>query len=156
VGLPGSLNVNVNLTSGTGPLQGTTTLDIGMGAGNGLVAFSNLRIDSTGTNKQLTASAGALGSAVSSTFTVNPGASTALGIQTQPPASATAGVTFPSATVVRLLDAFGNLVATDSSTVVTASRTSGTGTAALQGTTSVTAVNGSATFANLSYNKAET
>ena len=32
VGLPASLSVGVNLTSGTGPLQGTTSLDIGSGA----------------------------------------------------------------------------------------------------------------------------
>src|SRR5207247_1582851 len=51
-------------------------------------------------------------------------------------------------------DAFGNQANSDSSTVVTATRNAGT--AALQGTTSVTAVNGLATFANLSYNKAET
>src|SRR5262249_30852043 len=36
VGLPGSLNLNVSLTTGTGPLQGTTSVDIGTGAGNGI------------------------------------------------------------------------------------------------------------------------
>src|SRR5678815_2428583 len=47
-----------------------------------------------------------------------------------------------------------NIVTSDSSTVITAVRSAGTAT--LQGTTSATAVNGVATFANLSYNKAET
>src|SRR6185503_13632744 len=37
---------------------------------NGVVSYSDLRIDSAGTNKQLTASASGLTSAVSSTFTV--------------------------------------------------------------------------------------
>ena len=49
---------------------------------------------------------------------------------------------------------FGNAVTSDNSTVITATRH--TGSASLQGTTTATAVNGLATFANLSYNKAET
>ena len=69
VGLPASLNVIVTLTTGTGPLQGTTTLDIGTGAGNGTVSFSGLRIDAAGT-KQLTVSASGLTPALSASFTV--------------------------------------------------------------------------------------
>src|SRR5204863_3906738 len=61
--------------------------------------------------------------------------------------------TFSPAPAIRIVDAFGNLITTSSS-MVTAARN--LGTAALQGTTSVTAVNGVATFANLSYTKAET
>src|SRR5439155_8639490 len=53
-GLPSSLNVTVSLSSGTGPLQGTSTLDIGTAAGNGTATFTNLRIDSAGAGKQLT------------------------------------------------------------------------------------------------------
>jgi len=151
-GLPASLPVSVSLSSGTGPLQGTTTLDIG--AGNGTVAFTNLRIDTVGNNQQLTASASGLSSAVSSTFTVTAGPAANLVIQTQPPTSATAGSSFAPAPIIRLQDAFGNPALTDNSTIVTATRR--IGTAALQGTTSVTAVNGLATFANLSYGKPET
>jgi hypothetical protein len=153
-GLPASLNVAVSLTSGTGPLLGTTTLDIGTAAGNGIAAFSDLEIDAAGTGKQLTAVASGLSNAVSSTFTANAGPAASLALQTQPPVTATAGVAFSPATVIRVLDAFGNLRATDNSTVVTAARNAGT--ASLQGTTSVTAVNGLATFSNLSYTKAET
>jgi len=152
IGLPASVNVNISLSAGTGPLQGTTTMDIG--AGNGTILFNDLRIDAAGAGKQLSVSAGGLSSGSSATFTVTPSAATSLAIQTQPPATTTAGASFSPAPVVRLLDSFGNLVTTDSSTVVTATRNAGT--AALQGTTSVTAVGGLATFANLSYNKAET
>src|SRR5439155_579438 len=120
VGLPASVNVNISLSAGTGPLQGTTTLDIG--AGNGTISFSDLRIDAAGAGKQLSVSAGGLSSGSSATFTVSPSATTSLAIQTQPPATATAGATFSPAPVVRLLDSFGNLVTTDSSTVVTATR----------------------------------
>src|SRR5439155_14447374 len=70
IGLAASQPATVTLSAGTGPLLGTTTLDIGTTAGNGIVSFSDLRIDSAGTNKQLTASASSLTSAASSTFTV--------------------------------------------------------------------------------------
>jgi hypothetical protein len=73
-GLPAHLDVTVTLSAGTGPLQGTTTLDIGTAAGNGTVSYTNLRIDSPGTNKELTASASGLTPAVSNVFTVTAGA----------------------------------------------------------------------------------
>src|SRR5207253_4594738 len=153
-GLPSSLNVTVSLSSGTGPLQGTSTLDIGTAAGNGTATFTNLRIDSAGAGKQLTANASGLTGDVSAAFTVNPGPAAGLAIQTQPPTTVTAGTVFSPAPVIRVVDAFGNLRSSDSSTVITATRN--LGTASLQGTTSATAVNGVATFSNLSYNKAET
>ncbi|HTV62415.1 MAG TPA: autotransporter-associated beta strand repeat-containing protein [Verrucomicrobiae bacterium] len=72
-GLASSVPVTLAITSGTGVLQGRTNLDIGTSAGNGAVAFTNLRIDSAG-NKQLTASAEGLASAVSALFNVAQGA----------------------------------------------------------------------------------
>jgi len=69
VGLAASLGVTVALSSGTGTLVGTTTLDIGTGAGNGTVSFTNLRIDAAGV-KRLTASATGLTSAESDPFTI--------------------------------------------------------------------------------------
>src|SRR5207245_7991804 len=95
-----------------------------------------------------------LSNGVSSTFTVSPAAVAALVIQTQPPASAMAGAVFSSSPAVQLQDAYGNTVAADNSTVVSATRIAGT--AALQGTTTATAAAGLPSFANLSYNKAET
>jgi hypothetical protein len=62
--------VTLSLSSGTGPLQGTTSLDIGTAAGNGTVTFSGLRIDAAGAGKQLTAASAPLTSATSSTFAV--------------------------------------------------------------------------------------
>src|SRR5262249_4537578 len=70
-GLPASRNVALSLTNGSGPLQGTTTMDIGTAAGNGIVSFTDLRIDSAGTNKQLAAAASGLNTGLSSVFTVN-------------------------------------------------------------------------------------
>src|SRR5258708_5181392 len=153
VGLPSSLSLSLSLNQGSGPLQGTPTQDIGTGAGNGTISFADLQIDAAGTNKQLTASANGLSSGSSSLFSVNPSTATSLAIQTQPPSAATAGAVFSPASVIRLLDTFGNLLTTDNSTVVSATRSAGT--ASLQGTTSLAVSGGLATFSNLSYNTAE-
>src|SRR5262249_16532162 len=114
----------------------------------------NLRIDAAGNNKQLSASASGMTTATSSVFSVNPAAAASMAIQTQPPAAATAGAAFSPAPVLQLFDTFGNFVSTDNSTVVTAARN--LGTASLQGTLTATASSGLVTFANLSYNVAET
>jgi len=68
VGLGTHKTVSIALTSGVGPLLGTTNLDIGTAAGNGTVTYTNLELDSSGTNKQLTASATGLTSAISAMF----------------------------------------------------------------------------------------
>src|SRR5262249_37515425 len=70
-GLGASVPVTVTLTSGTGPLLGNPTLNIGTGAGNGTISYTNLEIDTAGTNDQLTASASGLTSGLSSVFSVN-------------------------------------------------------------------------------------
>src|SRR5262249_46227945 len=75
-------------------------------------------------------------------------------ILTQPSSAATAGVPFAQQPAVAIQDAYGNLRSSDNSTVVTAARNAGSGT--LQGNLSATAVNGVATFANLSHNVANT
>src|SRR5262249_36030282 len=98
--LPGTLNVTVRLTNGTGPLQGTTTLDIGTNAGNGTVSFTDLRIDAAGTNKQLRAAASGLNSATSSVFTVSAAAASSLSF-VQQPTDAAAGVAISPAVTVQ-------------------------------------------------------
>src|SRR5207249_3222010 len=75
-----------------------------------------------------------------------------LTIQTQPSTTATAGVVFAQQPVIRIEDAVGHLLTADSSTVVTATRSAGSGT--LQGTLTATASNGLATFTNLAHNVA--
>src|SRR5262249_10303094 len=75
VGLGASKVVTLSLSSGTGPFLGTTNVDLGTGAGNGVTNFTDLRIDTVGA-KQLTASASGLTSAVSSNFTVIKGCQT--------------------------------------------------------------------------------
>src|SRR6185436_10517887 len=118
VGMGSSVGVTLTLSAGTGPLQGTTTLDIGTNAGNGWVSFSSLEIDSAGTNKQLTANAVGFSNAVSSVFAVTPAAGDHLTLLTQPSSSAIAGAVFAQQPVVRIEDTFGNLCSSDNSTMV--------------------------------------
>ena len=80
----------MTLSSGTGTLLGTTTADIGTGAGNGTATFTNLQINVAG-SKTLTATAATvLGFVASNAFTVAPAAASQLVFTTQP-GSATAG-----------------------------------------------------------------
>src|SRR5262245_66259533 len=72
VGLSTSKMVSLTVSSGTGSLLGTTSLDIGTAAGNGIVSFSGLQVSMAGTGKQLSASSTGLTSALSSSFNVNP------------------------------------------------------------------------------------
>jgi hypothetical protein len=73
-GLGSHHSVALTLTSGSGTILGTTTLDIGTSGGNGTVSFTDLEIDMAATNYQLTASSAGLASTSSTVFTVSPGA----------------------------------------------------------------------------------
>src|SRR5207247_3890708 len=90
----------------------------------------------------------------STAIPVTAGAPRKATIQPHPSPPATAGVVLAQQPVIRIEDANGNLRSSDNSTVVTVVRSAGSGT--LQGTLTATAVNGVATFANLSHNVANT
>src|SRR5262249_54492672 len=70
-GLPASKLVTVALSAGSGTLSGTTTMDIGTAAGNGILTFTNLQIDAAGTGKQLTVSSTGFTNGVSASFSVS-------------------------------------------------------------------------------------
>src|SRR5206468_8469202 len=132
-----------------GVLQGSTALN----AVNGLVTFTNLSHLVATTITIDFASPGLPGAGTTSAnIAVSPAPASKLTIQTQPSSTAIAGVVFAQQPVIRIEDQYGNLRASDSSTVVTALRAAGTGT--LQGAASLTAVNGLVTFTNLSHNVA--
>ncbi len=76
-----------------------------------------------------------------------------LKIVRQPAATATAGQAFAAQPAIYEEDAYGNVETGDSTSTVTATST---GTAGLQGPTSVTLAGGVATFSGLFYDKAET
>ena len=92
----------------------------------------------------------------SNSITVSVAAASQLVITQQPSTTATAGVVFAMQPVVKEEDAYGNVITTDSTHMVTAA-TGSQGTASLQGSNlTVTLINGVATFSGLSYDKAET
>jgi len=138
-----SSNVTVALT-GAGTLNGTKII----AASNGVATFSTLSLNQTGTYA-LNITDGVLAAATSSTFTVAPAAASKL-VYTTGPSSTAAGAL--GTLVVSVEDAFNNVVTGDSSTV-TLSVASGSG--ALLGTVSATAVNGVVTFSDLAIHTAD-
>src|SRR5439155_24737490 len=113
--------------AGSGTLQSTLTAT----ALNGIATFTNLA-HTVATNITIAFTSGSLTSATSSAIAVSPAPASKLTIQTQPSATATAGVAFAQQPVIRIEDQFGNLRSSDNGTVVSASRNAGSG--ALQGT----------------------
>jgi hypothetical protein len=143
-----NVTVAIGTNAGGGTLSGTLTVP----ASGGVATFSNLSIDRPGNGYTLTASDGSLTGATSGTFNITaPGADhLAFGVQ---PGDTVAGTAIAPAVTVRVLDQFGNLVTTDTSTVTVAIGTNpGGGT--LSGTLTVPASGGIATFSTLSIDKA--
>jgi len=128
-------------TPGGATLSGTTT----KAATAGVATFSGLSIDQAGMYT-LTASDGALTTAVSSSITISHGAAAKLVFTSQPPASVATGTGFGA--VVTVQDAAGNAVTGNSSQVSVALTTANGAT--LNGTKTVAASNGVATFSGLS------
>ncbi len=141
--------VTATLKSGTGPLQGMTTVTVSGGIGT----FTNLA-DNRAETISLKFSSGSLTNAISNNIVISPATASQLVVHTQPSSTATAGQAFGSQAVVYEEDPFGNLETGDNSTVVSATLESGTGP--LKGTTYVTMSGGVATFTNLADNRAET
>jgi len=140
--------ISLSISSGTGNLSGTTT----QATNNiGVATFDDLSIDLIGA-KKLTATSAGLEPAVSKSFDIKLGPPARLQIQVEPSETATAGLPFLQQPEVWVVDAGGNPVTGDNSTIVTASRLAGSGT--LQGTVVATARRGVASFVNLSHNVA--
>ena len=134
--------VTAMLSSGAGPLAGTTTATVS----GGVARFSNL-IDNTAETISLAFTSGTLTSSATSSIVVSPGAASKLVIHTQPSSSATAGQAFAVQPVIYVEDANGNIETSDNTTVVSVALASGNGLP--EGTTSVTVKDGVATFAGL-------
>jgi hypothetical protein len=142
------VTIALGANPGSGSLSGTQTIS----ATNGVATFSNLSINRTGAGYTLVATASGLGSATSSDFNVNPGTPSRLGFLTQP-SSAGAGATITPPVRVAIQDQFGNTVTNSAASVSLAIGTNpASGT--LSGGGAVGAINGVATFSNLSINAA--
>jgi hypothetical protein len=149
-GFTGSMTVGLGTNPAGGTLAGTTTAT----AVNGVATFATLSIDKVGTGYTLTAAASGLTGATSPGFAITGGPASQL-LFTMQPTTTVAGAAITPAVQVSARDALGNLATgfTGSMTVAIGTNPGG-GT--LAGTTTVTAVAGVATFANLSVNRAGT
>jgi hypothetical protein len=139
-GAGAALTVTATIASGNGSLSGTAAV----AAVNGVATFTNLAITGSGAHTLQFATTSPALTTTSSSFSVGAGAATQLAITTQP-ATAVSGVNFVTQPVVEIRDALGTR--TSSTAAVTATIASGGGQ--LNGTVTVNAVNGVATFTNL-------
>jgi len=146
----GDVTVAFGNNPGGSTLGGTTTV----GAVNGVARFWDLTANKTGTSYWLTATATGLNRATSSVFNITPGAAAQL-VFGQQPGTITGGTIFSPAVKVRALDALGNLASSFSGDV-TMELGVNPGGRPLDGTTTVTAVGGVATFFILSVARANT
>ena len=145
-------NVTLAITAGTGVpgavLSGTTT----MAAVAGVATFPGLSIDKAAIGYKLTASASGLTAATSAFFTINPGSATQLSFTLQPSTTTVATAITPKIEVTAR-DAQGNAATTYTGNVTLAIATN-PGSAVLGGTATVAAVNGIASFSNLTISQA--
>jgi len=144
----GTNSVTVALANnpGGGTLTGTATVNMV----GGVATFGGLSLSKAAIGYTLSATATGLTSATSSAFNITPAAASKLAFLVSP-ASTAAGATLTPAVQVSILDTFGN--ATTSTANVTLTLSTNPGTSTLTGTTTVAAVNGVASFGNLSLDK---
>jgi len=142
---------NVTMAFGNNPGGATLSGTNPVAAVSGTATFFDISVNKTGTGYTFTATGGGLGPIPSTAFDVTPGSATQL-MFTQQPSNAVAGQTIAPAVQVTALDPAGNLVPTFAGNV-TIVFGNNPGGSTLGGTTTVAAVNGVATFSDLSLNK---
>jgi uncharacterized membrane protein len=141
-----AVTIALGANPGGGTLSGTLTVN----ANNGVASFDDLTLTRPGAGYTLTASSGSLTGATSNPFTVE---AVAAALQfVQQPTNVAAGVAINPAITVQVVDSFGNPV-TDSSAPVTLALGTNSGGAKLGGTLTVNAVNGLATFSDITLNR---
>jgi hypothetical protein len=149
-GFTGSVHVALATNPGGATLSGTATLN----AVAGVATFPDLTLDRSGTGYTLTATTTGLTAATSGAITVAPAGASQLVFTTQP-SSISSGNAITPAVVVAVRDPYGNLAmgyAGNITIAIAANPASGT----LAGTTTVAVSAGTATFGDLSIDKAGT
>ena len=139
-------------TGASGKFVNTTVTTSATTNGAGIATATAFTANTTAGAYTVSATASGATSA-SFTLTNNPGTAASMAFGQQPTGTSK-GTTISPAVTVRILDQFGNLTGS-ASVLLTLNPGSVTG-ANLQGTTTVNAVNGLATFSTLSVNKAGT
>ena len=142
-----AITLAIGSSSGGAVLAGTTSV----GAVGGEATFSNISIDTAGSDYTLVASASGLTSATSTSFNITGGAAKKLAFSVQP-SNAEVGVAISPAIQVQVQDAEGNLVSTAKDSITLAIGTN-PGGSTLSGTLTVVAVGGEATFSGISLDK---
>ncbi|MGA8987266.1 hypothetical protein, partial [Aeromicrobium sp.] len=139
-------------TPGTATLACDTTTVVGT---SGLAAFTGCRVDKIGTYSLKAMAPGlTLGTSTNITITVGPAAQ--LGFTTQPSATGTSQVALPTQPAIKIVDAGGNTVTTDTSTVTIALTTPNGATLACTTSNFRAASAGVATFAGCKIDKVGT
>jgi hypothetical protein len=146
-GLPAIVTIALAENPGGGVLSGTLSDD----APGGVAAFTDVSINKSGAGYKFIATSPGFASPTSNAFNIRPAAATKLRF-TVPPSNAVEGASITPAVVVEALDAFDNVDTTFKSPI-TMSLVASNG-ATLLGTTVVTALEGRATFPNLSISQA--
>ncbi len=139
-----SFSGNITIALGNNPAGATLSGTKTVAATAGVASFPGLSINRSGVGYTLTATSGTLISATSNPFNVIPSDPTTLVFTASPGTTAARAILTPHPRV-EIRDASGNLV-TDSTAEVTIVLT---GSGVLGGTTTVNAVNGVATFTDL-------
>jgi hypothetical protein len=149
-----SITFAIQNNTGGGVLSGTNPVSVNTSTGQ--AAFTNLSIDKIGNGYTLTATGNSLstspGVIISSPFNVTLGAASRLTFASEP-TNTGATATITPAVTVRVEDAGGNLVNTDTRSVTIAIGSNPSG-GVLSGTLTQGASGGIATFNNLSIDKA--
>jgi hypothetical protein len=142
-----NVTIAVAIASGDGTLGGTATATTDA---SGTATFTNLSIGGTVGDRTLGFFTTGLMGATSNTISITPGAATALTFSTQP-TNVVASAPITPAVKVSIVDVYSNVV-TSSTDNITLAIGNNPSAGALSGTTTVAAVNGVATFSNLSIN----
>ena len=146
VSVTNSVTLSIYDNPGGGTLSGTLTQN----AVSGTASFTDLSIDLPGVGYTIKASATGFTDIVSDLFTIATGIATHLRFASQP-TNTVVGTTISPAVTVRIEDSHGNLIPTATDQITLHIDQNPTG-ATLSGTLTVSAVNGIASFNDLSVN----
>ena len=148
-------SVTLSITSGTGTSGAVLSCTANPKAAvAGVDTFAGCKISKPGTGYTLTATATGLTGAVSASFDVSAGPATKV-VYSQQPTTVVAGTAISPAVTVTVQDAGGNTV-TSSNALISLAIGTNPGGGTLAGTVSLNAINGVATFTNVSINKSGT
>lgn len=147
--------VTLTITPSTGAPGATLGGTLTQSLVNGIASFSDINIDKAAQSYTLTASSSGLANAVSGTFAVAPGPPSKLTFSAQPGTVAALTAIAPGVQVT-IQDAAGNTTAATAAVTLAITNGTGAANAVLGGTKMQAAVNGVATFADLTLDKVGT